>query len=162
MTGVSLPNDGYLAELSSTLAALSSAGPSREAAEVHLSTTLLRASPSQLILGLLALASSTSSGASVPEDQRILSLVLFRRLTFQPLDPNDVANPLAKEVWELMSDAERDTVKRMLLEALAGADARREKERQVLTDAIAMVARALNDRASQSRPPLHPRPARSA
>ncbi len=143
---MSLPSGEYLSSLSQTLATLTSPGPERQAAETHLSTTLLRGNPAHLILALITIATSTSA----PEDHRILALVLQRRLSFKPVEAKDLTNPLAKEAWDLMERGQQEHAQQLLLTGLSGAASRRENERKVLCAAIAEVAKALQTRASQS------------
>jgi len=147
---MSLPSPDYVVQLSQTLATLTSPGPERQAAETHLSTTLLRGNPAHLILGLLSLATSPAA----PEDHRILALVLQRRLSFKPVEARDLANPLAKEAWDLMEGTQQEHAQQLLLTGLSGAASRRENERKVLCGAIAEVAKALETRASKQKRPI--------
>lgn len=123
----------FLLHLSQVLVDLASPSDVRIAAEDNLNS-ILASSPSNTLLGLIQLAASATS-----ESTRILAFVLLRRLTFKAVASKDHANPLAKEVWDLLKLQDQSVIQGALLECLVRGDKMKESERRALCDLIAEV-----------------------
>ncbi|KAK4702297.1 hypothetical protein P7C70_g3932, partial [Phenoliferia sp. Uapishka_3] len=118
--------------LSATLLHLSSAGPERAQAESQLST-LLSSSPSSVLSSLIQIAEHHPDHI-----QRVLAFVLLRRFAFRPLPLSDAS----RDVWDLVDEGTRESVREGLISCLMKGAARKEKERGVICDVIAEVENA--------------------
>lgn len=103
------PSPGFLSDLAELLTKVAA----RDAvSEAHLVKTVLPSAPGQALAGLAALASNLSD-----EPLRILCLLLIKRLapsTLERADPTALEQH-GKQIWDLLSDAERDLVNVCLL-----------------------------------------------
>lgn len=126
----------FIPQLIQTLTAVTSAGPERVEAEANLNS-ILASNPSATLLGLVQIGSEGPS-----EPLRILAFVLFRRLAYKAFLPSDLGNPLAKEVWDMITLASQTLIQEALLRCLVSADKRRESERNAICGVIAQVEKA--------------------
>ncbi|KAK4047556.1 importin subunit beta-3 [Microbotryomycetes sp. JL201] len=130
-----------MSSLSQLVAALQSSGPERASAEAQLDSDLAQR-PFEVLAGLLKLARDGTD-----EGERVLALVLFRRLAFRAAgDDTSAAELLSKHTWDVLASQQRQHVQSALLELLKVINSRKERERSVTCDAVSATAKSSIDR----------------
>lgn len=133
---MSEPGPEFLTDLAELLTKLARHDASSEA---YLLETLLPSAPAALLVGLMTLACNLSD-----ESFRMLALLLVKRLVLTPVDQSDPTpfEKHGKQIWDLLSNAEREIVQNNLLSKLQHAEQLREPERNVLCGTIGAIETA--------------------
>ncbi|KAM0788088.1 hypothetical protein ACM66B_001257 [Microbotryomycetes sp. NB124-2] len=129
--------------IASLVTALQSTGPERARAEAQLDSDLVQ-HPFETLSSLLELSDSAQD-----EGDRLLSLVLFRRLAYRAAtdSPSSSAQLLSsRQTWDMITSQQQQELQQRLIQLLQLAHRRKERERQTIYDAVSATVKATVDR----------------